>query len=201
MSKLNEDRLADMEVALYRAFDKIDPSLYSAGVTANHITIASALCGVGSLVAFWKEWYGTSGTLFTLSQILDAHDGYYARKYNMVSNMGDILDHGSDVFVGVGLLWVLWATRHRFSPKEQLLVAVWYIAFIGIAWIQMSCSEKMYRKQEGSTYNETVLTSLTSTVGTQICNVYQKSAARNVNILSMSMAFLLICLYLKMARL
>lgn len=197
MSKLDDSRQSSIETALYRAFDKIDPALYAAGVTANDITIASAFCGIGSLVAFWKKWYGTSGALFIISQVFDAHDGYYARKYEMVSDIGDILDHGSDVIVGVGLLYTLYATRSRFSSTEQLLFGLWYTAFVGIAWVQMSCSEKTYQEQEGSTYNESSLTSLTSTVGTGACNAYQLSFVRNINILTLSVVFLLLCLYVQ----
>lgn len=73
----------------------------------------------------------------------------------------------------VGALRVTTQFSH---DKKRLLVAVCFIVFVGVAWMQMLCIENVHMADSGKVLqNGPVLTQLTATVGTQACNSDQQS--------------------------
>lgn len=75
------------------------------GVTPNQITMLSGCFQVYALIRFAKGDYTTGAVLWSGGYLFDVMDGYFARYYAMVSDIGDILDHGKDLTVGLALLY------------------------------------------------------------------------------------------------
>ncbi len=86
--------------------------LYTAGVTANQITIVAIALSIGLGVGFWFHPYGPlflvlpTGLFFRMA--LNALDGMMARNYNMQSKSGEVLnefgDVVSDIFIYLSLI-------------------------------------------------------------------------------------------------
>lgn len=64
------------------------------------------------VAAMWPQqlfWNIVAAVLFILASITDYYDGYYARKYNTVSNMGKFMDPIADkILVTSVLVMLLW---------------------------------------------------------------------------------------------
>ena len=60
---------------------------------------------------------------FLLSVATDGADGYIARKYHMISNLGKVLDPVADKLTQLVLLWVLASRYAGFRPLAALLLA------------------------------------------------------------------------------
>ncbi len=62
---------------------------------------------------FW--WDVAAAILFIISSITDYYDGYFARKYNAVSNMGKFMDPVADKIL-VSSILVMMAYYHKIDP-------------------------------------------------------------------------------------
>lgn len=203
MSKIPTNELCELDRGLYALFDKIDPVLFELGVTPNLLTLGSVTSACLSIYAFYKEKYLESGGLFVLAQIFDAHDGYFARKYNMVSNLGDWFDHVTDVVSGIGLITVLFYSRYRFNKYTKLALFAWVVLLVFIAWFQVSCVEKKYHesaKGQGPTANSDTLKFLPRSVRQKDCDLYFGSKLRHINITTVSLLYAGLCILIWIER-
>ena len=57
------------------------------------------------------EWSITAALLFMLTSISDYYDGYFARKYNAITNMGKFLDPIADKILVTSILVMLIPTN------------------------------------------------------------------------------------------
>lgn len=69
------------------------------GLVPNKITTISNIFGILSVIFLYKNNYIIFFICSLIRQILDALDGYVARKYNIFSKWGDIYDHVSDAIM------------------------------------------------------------------------------------------------------
>ena len=72
---------------------------------------------------FWKEEYIQAAVVIMISGITDMMDGYIARKLNMVSNVGKVLDPIADKLTQAAVLICL-GSRYRFLLLLVLIMAV-----------------------------------------------------------------------------
>lgn len=75
-----------------------DP-LHKLGVTPNMITTLGLILGLFSIYFLIHNQYTLSFIFLWLTYWTDCLDGYFARKYNQVTKLGDYLDHFRDIFV------------------------------------------------------------------------------------------------------
>lgn len=79
------------------------------GLTAFRFIAAFAL-----IPCFMYEWFYLAFILFALAGITDFFDGYLARKYNVTTKLGGVLDHIADkllvsiTFILLAMFWPLW---------------------------------------------------------------------------------------------
>jgi CDP-diacylglycerol--glycerol-3-phosphate 3-phosphatidyltransferase len=71
-------------------------------ITPNQITLARIIVSVFVFAALHWGYYGTALVLFVLAAGTDWIDGYLARKYNMVSQLGRVLDPIADKIIICG---------------------------------------------------------------------------------------------------
>jgi phosphatidylglycerophosphate synthase len=89
--------------------------------TPNLITLIGLIIGLLSIYCLYKNLYVYAFIFFWIGYILDCLDGYYARKYNMMSVFGDYFDHIRDVVVHTGIILVLLSKLQR---KDQIILII-----------------------------------------------------------------------------
>lgn len=67
------------------------------------------------------KWNIVSAILFTLASVTDYYDGYFARKYQAVSNMGKFMDPIADKILVTGVLIML-LYQSKVDPWMVLLI-------------------------------------------------------------------------------
>jgi len=76
----------------------------------------------------WDKYYLTSMVLFVIAASTDWLDGYYARKYGMVTTLGRILDPFADKVIVCGTFIFLVAvpemTANRFGLQAWMVVVI-----------------------------------------------------------------------------
>ena len=119
-NKINSSFENPIDKILLRLVDVLNPIFRATGHTPNAITTYSFAFGLLSVFFL----YTGRATLFVvflfLSYLMDCLDGSFARKYNMVTQLGDVYDHVTD-FVVMSLFAML--LYHRVSLSVGLLVA------------------------------------------------------------------------------
>ena len=144
--KLKEEDENPIDNLAYKVVEILDPIFYKLKFTPNIITTLSMLFGILSIYYFIKKNY-ICIPLYVISYILDCSDGYYARKYNMVTKFGDYYDHISDILVQFILLYLIYIkTKVRY--KIQLIITI--IIFNVLMSYHMALQELIYNKAHES---------------------------------------------------
>ncbi len=128
--------------------DVLCPSFHSLGFTPNMITGLSAVFGYVSLYFLYKELYLHAGVCFFIQYFFDCMDGYFARKYQMTSKMGDALDHIKDATVTLGIMYIFYL-RKDWPGIVLALSTIICVSFM------MGCQEIMYDSDESPTLSVT----------------------------------------------
>jgi len=104
MSVANHSLLYDN--ALLPFFKKVQAYIPK-GITPNMITILNLLIVLGVFIS--KQFYNPLVLMITIFiyYFLDNLDGIYARESKQTSNLGEILDHGNDIFIGILIFYML----------------------------------------------------------------------------------------------
>ena len=127
--------------------DTLSPFLHSNSITANQITITGNFLRV---IALYHLFYGSKVIFLLLaivSYFLDVLDGYYARKYNQCSILGDYLDHYGDVVFGAFLLvYLLYFSTMKDSPNFLMLVGVLGV-LTALLLSHLGCIESYYESK------------------------------------------------------
>ena len=79
----------------------LSPYFKNLNFTPNTLTTISLITGLLSVYYYTQQNYIYSAILFYISYMFDCWDGYYARRYQMISKFGDKYDHIKDVVVGL----------------------------------------------------------------------------------------------------
>ena len=110
--------------------DTILPWLIQTKVTPNQITVLSFVFGLISLYQLhYKDNYILFALCFTIGYILDCLDGHLARASNQTSKYGDLLDHTTDITVGISLIIVcLLKYQNASSPKIIMIFLFFMVA-------------------------------------------------------------------------
>jgi phosphatidylglycerophosphate synthase len=96
----------------YQLADFLNPYFYNMGFTPNMLTFLSLIFVILSTFMFYKDYRIVAFIFYLISYYYDCADGNMARKYNMVSNYGDFLDHFTDL-VGVILLFIVFYIKNK----------------------------------------------------------------------------------------
>ena len=112
----------------------------------NKLTIARVIAVPFFIAAYMKGWYLPAFVIFILASLTDTLDGKIARRYNLVTNFGKIMDPLADKCLVMAALcwfvengdmvgWVLAAVLLReFAVSGMRLVAVEQGRVIAAAW-------------------------------------------------------------------
>lgn len=109
-------------------------------MTPNHVTMLSIACEV---VAVWCLVQGRAvpfAIFAALGVFFDYADGHYARSDNMVTRLGDLLDHVSDWTYAAAVAGVL-VWRLRWNAVVPLAVLA---ALGGAMAVHLGCQQRVY---------------------------------------------------------
>lgn len=88
-------------------------------ITLSRIFLTPAIVYSLSVESFW--WDIFSAALFMIGSSTDYFDGYYARKYNAVSNMGKFMDPIADKIL-VSCILVMLIPLERIDPYMVMVI-------------------------------------------------------------------------------
>ena len=109
-------------------------------LTPNMITTVGMLFGFLTFYFILKHNYVLAFCMFWISYFLDCLDGYYARKYKMMSKFGDFYDHIRDVLV-TGSIIILIFIKLQTKPLKATFT-VMTLLFLFVFLMHMGCQEK-----------------------------------------------------------
>jgi phosphatidylglycerophosphate synthase len=113
-------------------------------ITPNMLTTIGLIFGILSIICLYKNLYIASFILFWISYFFDCLDGYYARKYNMVTQIGDYYDHIRDFIINIGIV-ILITSKLKSSNQKYIFVFILIILFIFMC-VHLGCQEKIYNQ-------------------------------------------------------
>jgi phosphatidylglycerophosphate synthase len=96
----------------------------SPNITANIITAVGMVVGVACLVCLIKGYYLAAFVLYWVCYFFDVLDGYYARKYDMITKFGDYFDHFRDVFINIVVCWFIWWKLEDQSLRDIFIITL-----------------------------------------------------------------------------
>jgi len=108
--------------------------------TANGLTGVSLILGILSIKYYIEKKYLISGILYFISYMFDCFDGFYARKYNMVSDFGDAFDHFRDILIGCIIFWLIFKKYWKLGSWLRYLPFFAGIFFL-IMEVHIGCQE------------------------------------------------------------
>jgi len=113
--------------------------------TPNCITTLSLITGVVSVWALYKGMITVAVVFMAFSYFFDCVDGYYARKYDMVTKGGDCYDHIKDVLVFFAYVFILYQrNKSKLTTPQWIIVAGVLVFFLFASVAYFACQEKYY---------------------------------------------------------
>ncbi len=152
--KINSNEENPFDNLLYHIAEYVSPTFYNLKFTPNQITFLSFLTSCVALFFLNKEENIYASIFLILSYFFDCLDGYFARKYNMVSKFGDYLDHGTDLFLTLGLVYMLYIKNDYLNFKYKF----GFLLFLGLlSFIHLGCQEKIHNQDQSPSLSFTKL--------------------------------------------
>jgi len=120
--------------------DKSSTMFKKVNLTPNFLTTISLFFGLLSVYLFYIDNYVLSALFFGIAYYFDCADGFYARKYNMVTKFGDYYDHIADLLKVILLIIVMY---YKSSEKLIKIFPIILIALI-FSLVHLGCQEIYY---------------------------------------------------------
>lgn len=138
--KINTNQDNPIDYGLIEISEKISPELRKLNFTPNIITTIGLFFGLLAVYFIWKGYTKSAFIFFWLGFFCDCLDGYYARKYNMMSKFGSYYDVARDWIVTVSIILILFFRIK--SRKLKVVYVVVTIIFSILLSVHMGCQEK-----------------------------------------------------------
>jgi phosphatidylglycerophosphate synthase len=151
MRKISESYENPLDNINIDCVDKLCPLFHKLGMTPNHITTISLLFGLLSLYHLYNKQVLPFSIYFYISYLFDCMDGHFARKYNMVTKLGDIYDHIKDWSIIVGIVLVIYY-KYGIKFNKYLIIYLILIILLFLSMVShLGCQERIYNKPESHT--------------------------------------------------
>lgn len=148
--KINNDEPIDNMIVDYIC-RPIAPLFHFTGHTPNMISVYGVCFSIASLYSLATDDILRFTLYLWTAYVLDCLDGYYARKYDMVTDWGDIFEHLRDLLALVSTLGLC-------GMKYKITEYVFGILFISSALtgIHVGCVQQMYSSVDPTRSLETL---------------------------------------------
>jgi len=118
--------------------DKLSPIFKRLNFTPNGITMLTTITGIGALYFLYQKDTTQFAIYLLISYFFDVMDGYYARKYDMVTKDGDKFDHYKDILMMAIGAYILYS-QYNITNFPVLIVVVLCLYFLSL--IYLGCQE------------------------------------------------------------
>lgn len=132
---------------LYIFVEQLSPLLKKLNFTPNIITLLSFITALVSLRYFNYQQNVVGSIWFVISYFLDCVDGYYARRYNMVTEFGDYFDHFTDAILSIGLMYQLYKQNSKKAWVGKMTIC---LAFYAMMMVHFGCQEQIYQGDDNT---------------------------------------------------
>ena len=143
MRKIDRSIENPLDNILLDLSEKVSPFFKKTGHTPNLITLYSAITATISMYALYNKFFYIFSANWLVAYFFDNLDGFFARKYKMVTKLGDTLDHTKDTIMWVITVIIL-ITKYQI-PKHFILGFI----LIGIFCAKhISCQQVLYKNND-----------------------------------------------------
>ena len=143
--KLDINYNCPIDSSINKILEYILPVFYKIGLTPNIITMFSFVFHLLSLYQLYIYNIKNGIIFWSIAYFLDVADGSMARKYNMITEYGDFLDHGNDSIFILGLTYLIFI-RYRFYELNIGIIFVVlilsYLSFMHVNYQEKILEEK-----------------------------------------------------------
>jgi phosphatidylglycerophosphate synthase len=112
--------------------------------TPNKLTFMAFITGLITVYLIYKKQYKMAAFMFLLSYYYDIVDGKFARKYNMVTKLGDYLDHASDYIK----TFLLFGILYYDNPKKFKRLIPLFLLFLSFVFFGALIQETLFNKDK-----------------------------------------------------
>jgi phosphatidylglycerophosphate synthase len=126
--------------------EKIAPLLYKLHITPNDITTLSFISGLISIYYLKKNNMKLFATWYLLGHFFDCMDGFYARKYDLVTDVGCIYDHSTDVIICILILYIFLKKKRNTLCNIRIICII--LVFFILLFIYVQLQELYYDRME-----------------------------------------------------
>ena len=145
MRKISKEQDNPIDNIMYNISEYLSPYFKKLNFTPNHITSLSFLFGLIGCYYLNKGEINKFAICHCLSHLFDCMDGFYARKYKMITKYGDIYDHITDYVIFGTITYILYKKYYLLNHKKLLvLIALLLILLL----IETGCQELIYEKKK-----------------------------------------------------
>ena len=118
-------------------------------LTPNDLTGMSIIFGLLSVIFLYRKNPYLASVCSIISYFFDTADGIYARKYNMVTQFGDYLDHISDIIQYIIYIGIL-VFKYDMLKHKWIIWVLMPLQLFGLS-LYLGCIEKIYTKESSKT--------------------------------------------------
>lgn len=122
--------------AVYRALEPFGRALVHLNISANAITIASAIIALAAAIAFAEGHFGVAAAVASIASLADGLDGFVARFTGTQSRFGQVLDTTVDRYVDAMFLGGIALYVHA----DVVLLALTLAAIVGSFMVSYASS-------------------------------------------------------------
>ena len=152
--KINEQYENPIDNMIYKFIVvPLSPHLHNLGFTPNMLTFMSAMTQFYSIYCLQNNEFHLFSIFYILGYIFDCFDGYIARKYDQVTNFGDLFDHVTDIGAVSLLAYVAF---QKWGIHCNYIIYLFYLCSFLLLGMHMGCQQKMYKKKDSSKMEETL---------------------------------------------
>ena len=140
--KINFENESPIDAGLISICKTVAPLFYKTGHSPNMITTYSFIFELLSIYNLYNKNIKSFILTYIIAYFFDCLDGYYARKYNMITKIGDNYDHITDNITNLCIILIV-----LFQYKKKLSITI-ILIFIIISYLmmtQLGCQQLIYK--------------------------------------------------------
>lgn len=122
-------------------------------ITPNNITTISFLMGGIGVYFLHKRNIFLFSVFFLLFYILDCLDGFYARKYDMVTRFGDLYDHTKDAVIFLVIMYIVFK---NYKDKIGIKLGIFFMLALFFMNLHISLQQCIYSETNRDKIPETI---------------------------------------------
>ena len=117
-------------------------------ITPNMLTTIGLISGVVAILLLLKKQYVGAFIMIWVYYFFDCLDGYYARRYNMVTQAGDYYDHIRDILINIPICFIIYKQLKTDEDRAKFIII--FSVLLVLMLTHFGCQEIFSRDQENN---------------------------------------------------